>query len=63
MEKSNGGGEDIIKCFYSSLIDSMISSSIDTRLIQFVEVNNLELMKKKALIYQKEESWINAYIG
>lgn len=59
IEKSGNSWKNTIEYFYNGLISSIISNSINSRLIQLVGIDNLELIKKKALVYQKEKSWIN----
>ena len=60
IKKSDGGWKDINRCFYIGLIGLITSSSIDLRLIQLVDVDNLVSIKRKTLMYKKEELWINA---
>lgn len=54
IEKSGSDWKNIIRNFYNGLIGSIISSSIDIVLIQLIKVNNLESIKRKALLYQKK---------
>lgn len=51
IKKSGSGWENTIKCFYSSLIGLITSSSIDLEWIQLVGVDNLELKKERAFVY------------
>lgn len=62
IEKRDNSWKDTIEYFYDGLIGSMTFNSFDLGLVWLVGVDNLESIKRRALIYQKEELWINTYI-
>lgn len=55
IEKSDSGWKDTIEYFYNGLIGSMTFSSIDSGLMRLIGIDNLVLIKQKALKYKKEE--------